>query len=107
MMNRLIIAAFCTNSALLPQNACGPTTEAFSKQVGLYKDLDSAENVIKLEVQKRTPALIEQAVGYGVMAHKAYKGEEVRYGFKVSDFCDRLELGGSKTSGSLTVKWNF
>lgn len=106
-MNSFIIATFCAQSILLPSNACGPTTEAFMKQVGFYQDVEMVQGYVTTKAHHYTPSYIETVGGYGLAAYKVSKGQEAKVGFKIPDFCDRLEFGGSKTTQSMSIRWNF
>ena len=107
MLNSLMLSMFCANVSLLPGNSCGPTSEAFVKQVGIHGNVEMVEGYVKSTAHQYTPTVVEKSAGYGVAAYKISKGEEARIGFRVPDLCDRLEVGGSKNTQSLTLKWDF
>jgi hypothetical protein len=69
--------------------------------------MEMVENYAKNTAHKYTPDAVEKTAGYGVAAYKLSRGEEAKVGFKVPDFCDRLELGKSRDSQSLMLRWNF
>lgn len=107
MLNELIIASFCASTSMVPGNVCNPTSEAITKQFGVYQNLDMAESKTKEIVLKKAPGSAEKIIILGAAAYKISEGKEAKIGFKVPDFCDRMELGGSKHSGSVMLKWNF
>jgi hypothetical protein len=107
MLNGLMISMFCANVALFPGNSCGPTSEAISKQVGFYQDVDKAEGQAKAVIYKNTPKTLETIVAYSGTAYKLAIGDEVKMGFKVPDLCDRVEVGASRSGQTMSLTWSF
>jgi hypothetical protein len=107
MLNGITITALCANSVLLPSNACSPTSEALVRQVGLYENVGLLENYLINRARLLTPSEVVTLAGYAAPVYRFYSGQEVRFGFKIPDYCDRVEIGGSKSVQHLSIKWNF
>lgn len=106
-MNSFLIATFCSGLTMVPGNVCTTTSDAMFRQVGLHDHVEMMQNFATQKVRSYTPKPVETVAIYSAAAYKFSQGGEARIGFKVPDLCDRLEVGGSRTIQSISLKWNF
>ena len=110
MMNELLIASICAGMSG-PADMCKKTTEAVSKQTGLYQNVEKAEKIGESAATKVTKETlgntVYKALAYGVMAGKISTGGSASMKMNGGPLCDKITVTGSKKQGTVGLGWNF
>lgn len=106
MINEFLVATVCANLAV-SSDACNAALHAASRQVGFHRNIEQVENYAKNKIMEETPDLILTAVGYGATIYRLNNGADVKIYFKIPKFCDRVGVGGSLDTPSMSMNWNF
>ncbi len=106
-MNTWLLGMLCFNATVLPGDSCGPTSEALSRQLGVYQGIEAVQGQVADKARDFVGKQVETALGYGFAAYKLSSGEETKINLKSPILCDRVGISRSKYSGSMTLEWNL
>jgi len=107
MVNSALIAAICSAVSTNPGDVCPKTTEALGRQAGVYQIFDQTESYIRREADSYTPETLKTILVYVLTINSMARGEDLRFYFKIPGVCDTVGIGGSISSQSVDMHWNF
>lgn len=87
--------------------ACAPTGEAVTRQIGLYENVNNFEGYAKKEVLKSSPENAKKLAGIVAVGYKFSNDKQTKFSFQFPELCDIVELGVSKQTNTVNFKWNF